>query len=100
MSCLQALRDSIDRSQNQFMESSDLVAIRENLQGIRSMKLLRVPEDDEWLSQMIYAAQQILNKLWGDSTIEIQMAEKISDWVFDVLAPLPMSWRESIIQVK
>ena len=94
-----ALRDSIDRSQNQFMESSDLVAIRENLQRIRSMKLLRVPEDDEWLSQMIYAAQQILNKLWGDSTIAIQMAEKISDWVFDVLAPLPMSWRESIIQV-
>ena len=96
---LTALRDAIDRSQNQFVESSDLVAIRENFQRIRSMKLLRVPEDDEWLSQMINAAQQILNKLWGDSTIAIHMAEKISDWVFDVLAPLPMSWRESIIQV-
>ena len=96
---LAALRDAIDRSQNQFVESSDLVAIRENFQRIRSMKLLRVPEDDEWLSQMIYAARQILDKIWGDSTIAIEMAEKISDWVFDVLAPLPVDWRESIVQV-
>ena len=96
---LAALRDAIDQSQNQFEESSDLVAIRENFQRIRSMKLLRVPEEGEWLSQMIHAALQILEKIWGDSTIAIDMAEKISDWIFDVLAPLPMAWRESIVQV-
>ena len=40
-----------------------------------------------------------MDKIWGDSTIAIEMAEKISDWVFDVLAPLPVDWRESIVQV-
>ena len=93
------LKDSIDPSQTQFTENRDLAAFRENLQRIRSMKLLRVPEEGEWLSQMIYAARQILDKIWGDSTIAIEMAEKISDWVFDVLAPLPVDWRESIVQV-
>ena len=96
---LAALRDAIDRSQNQFVESSDLVAIRENFQRIRSMKLIRVPEEMPWLSQMISVTRQILDKIWGDSTIEIEMAQKMSDWVFDVLAPLPAAWRESIIQV-
>lgn len=96
---LAALKDSIDPSQTQFTENRDLAALRENLQRIRSMKLLRVPEEGEWLSQMIYAARQILDKIWGDSTIAIEMAEKISNWVFDVLAPLPVDWRESIVQV-
>ena len=95
-----ALRDSIDGSQTQFTENGELAAVRENLQRIRSMKLLRVPEEMEWLSQVYHAARQVLDKIWGDPNIEITMAEKMSDWIFDVLAPLPTAWIESAVQAE
>ena len=97
---LAALRDSIDESQTQFIENGELAAVRENLQRIRSMKLIRVPEEAEWLAQIHNTVRQLLDKIWGDSTIEIGMAQKMSDWVFDVLAPFPTEWRESIVQAK
>ena len=97
---LAALRASVDGSQTQFTENGELAAIRENLQRIRSMKLIRVPEEVEWLSQIHHTVRQILDKIWGDSTIKIEVAEKMSDWVFDALAPLPTEWRESIVQAK
>ena len=97
---LAALRDSIDESQTQFIENGELVAVRENLQRIRSMKLIRVPEEMEWLSQVYHAARQILDKIWGDSTIEISMAEKMSDWIFDALAPVPTAWVGSVVQAE
>ena len=94
---LAALRASVDGAQTQFAENGELAAIRENLQRIRSMKLLRVPEEMEWLSQVYNVARQMLDKIWGDSTIEIRMAEKMSDWIFDVFAPLPTAWVESVV---
>ena len=97
---LAALRASVDKSQTQFTENGELAAVRENLQRIRSMKLIRVPEEVEWLAQIHNTVRQLLDKIWGDSTIKIELAEKMSDWVFDVLAPLPTEWRESIVQDK
>ena len=97
---LAALRDSIDESQTRFTENGELAAVRENLQRIRSMKLIRVPEEAEWLAQIHNTVQQLLDKIWGDSTIEIGMAEKMSNWVFDALTPLPTEWGESIVQAK
>ena len=94
------LKDSIDGSQAQFTENGTLAAIRENLQRIRSMKFLRIPEEGRWLSQMAYATRGLLNQIWSDSTIKIELAQKMSDWVFDVLAPLPTDWRESIVQTE
>ena len=64
---LAALRASVGGSQTQFTENGELAAVRENLQRIRSMKLIRVPEEMEWLSQVYHAARQILDKIWGDS---------------------------------
>ena len=85
---LAALRASVDGSQTQFIENGELAAVRENLQRIRSMKLIRVPEEAEWLAQIHNTVRQLLDKIWGDSTIEIGMAEKMSNWVFDALNPI------------
>ena len=97
---LAALRASVDESQTQFAENGELAAVRENLQRIRSMKLIRIPEEVEWPSQVYHAARHILDKIWDDPTIEIIIAEKMSDWIFDVLAPLPTAWMESVVRAE
>ena len=97
---LAALRASVDESQTQFVENGELAAVRENLQRIRSMELIRIPEEVEWPSQVYHAARHILDKIWDDPTIEIIIAEKMSDWIFDVLAPLPTAWMESVVQAE
>ena len=97
---LAAFSASVGGSQTQFTENGELAAVRENLQRIRSMKLIRVPEEMEWLSQVYHAARQILDKIWGDPNLEIVMAEKMSDWIFDVLAPVPTAWMESVVQAE
>ena len=94
------LKDSIDGSQTQFTENGTLAAVRENLQRVRSMKFLRISEEGRWLSQMAYATRELLKQIWIDSTIKIELAQEMSDWIFDVLAPLPTDWRESIVQDK
>ncbi len=97
---LASLKASVDATQTQFTENRDLVAIRENLQRIRSMNVLRLPEEVAWFSQMAHTTQQLLAQIWDDAAIELGMGEKMSDWVLDVLSPLPTAWRESIVLAK
>jgi len=97
---LAALKASIDAKQTLFKEHPELVAIRENLQRIRSIKILRLPEEVVWFSNMAHVTRQLLIQVWDDSNVNIEMVEKISDWVLNVLSPLPTAWQESIILVK
>lgn len=92
-----ALMASADTAQGQLNENRDLIAIRENLLRIRSMKMLRLPEEVFWFSQLAQTSKQILAQIWDDTTIAPDMAESMSDWVIDVLSPLPTAWQESVV---
>ena len=92
-----ALKASADTAQGQLNENRDLIAIRENLMRIRSMKMLRLPEEVFWFSQLAQASKELLAQIWEDATIVPEMAEKMSDWIIDVLSPLPTAWQESVV---
>jgi len=94
-----ALKASIDTNttQSQFIENRTLIVIRENLMRIRSIKMLCLPEEGFWFSQLAQVTKQLLEQTWGDTTITPEMAEKMSDWVINVLCPLPTSWQESVV---
>src|SRR3546814_713261 len=64
------------------------------------MRILRLPEEVAWLSQMARITQQILAKIWDDAAIEPRMTEKMSDWLLEVLSPLPTAWRDSVVMDK
>jgi hypothetical protein len=95
-----ALKASVDTGYGRFAENRDLIAIRGNLQRIRSMKILRLPDEVGWFSHMAHASKNLLAQIWNDGAIQPVMAEKMSDWVLDVLCPLPTAWQESIVLAK
>lgn len=97
---LTALKASVNAEKTEFKENRDLVAIRENLQRIRSMKILRLPEEIVWFSNMAHTTLKLLIQIWNDLDVNVEMVEKMSDWVLDVLSPLPAAWQESIVLVK
>ena len=92
-----ALKRSIHPSTSAIRETSDLMAIRENLQVIRSTKILQIPEEKPWFLQLVNVSDYVLIKIWNDPSIEVEVAIKMSDWVADVLAPLPIAWQDSAI---
>ncbi|MBE0530052.1 MAG: hypothetical protein IH626_04435, partial [Rhodospirillales bacterium] len=94
---LAALKEAADVEQGRFVENRDLIAIRENVQRIRSTKILRFPDEGTWFWQMAEATRWVISQIWTDATIGPKMAESVSDWVLDMLAPLPTSWQDSVM---
>lgn len=97
---IESLKEAVAASPKRFAENADLIAVRESILRIRSLRVLQIPEELDWLAQMNDATQRILDYIWGDSAIEIPVAQQISDWVFDVLTPLPTTWQASVVKNK
>lgn len=91
------LLSSIDNESEDFKETGFLRAIRENLMRIRTMKMVRLPEEIEWFSKLAPLTLELLQSIWIDENLSPQVAENLSDWVLESLAPLPTSWNRSVI---
>lgn len=83
------LKESCNANPTTFREHRQLIAFRQNIQRIRSMKILRLPEERAWTFEIVQASKELLSLIWKDAAIITEMAEKMSNWTFNSLAPLP-----------
>lgn len=77
-------------------ENAYLRAIRENVQRVRSLTLLR-SDEFHWLEALGLIFRHIMVRVWKDENLEVDQAIAISDWMLISLSPSPDEWRESVI---
>ena len=80
-----------------IVENRELMTIRQYVQRVRSVKMLRIPEEGPWFIQLANIARECLSQIWSDDEIAIKRAKVLSDWIMNSLSPLPVDWAFSVV---
>jgi hypothetical protein len=78
-------------------ETSTLRSIRENLLRVRSIKVVRLPEEAIWFNELRIVSLETIERIWQDESIEANNARAISNWIFDVILPSAANWGGAVI---
>ena len=69
---------------NEFSETAELKAIRENILHIRMNNWLQIPKEGTWLSGVLEVFVRVLKKLWLTDT-DLPIVEGRSNWIADLI---------------
>ena len=94
---LPALKAACQLSNGDIIEDRNLMAIRQNGQRVRSVKMLRIPDEGPWFMELVNIATGCLRDIWNDENMSVKRSEKLSDWLLYSLSPLPVEWSGSMV---
>lgn len=77
-----------------FIESAELRIIRQTLARMRSLDILRQPEEMAFLGSLRYTSLWVISQLWIDEAIPEERAAYLTDWIWRHTAPSPLDWHE------
>jgi len=75
-----------------FQESVELRTIRQTLARVRSLNMLDLPTEAEFLNRLRLAALLLIRRIWENAEITIERAVYLSDWLWRHISPSPLDW--------
>ena len=85
---LYSARDEQDR----FAESYELRILRQSLSRIRSLDVVRQPEETSFLDILRLGCVMVIRRLWEDEKLPVDEAVTMSDWLWRNVSPSPLDW--------
>lgn len=92
----QHLRNAALLADGSLAESAELRAIRRNLMRLRSLDVMGLPREDNYLAGLRLAALFAVRSLWEDEEVSIGRAVAYTDWVWRNVSPSPVDWAHAI----
>ena len=92
------LRSAILEADGSFNEIRELRAIREGIQRLHSTDVLQLPEESRYLEQLIIVTISAIRNMWANDDFSIDMAQKISNWIYREVYPSPWDWKHCFEQ--
>ena len=68
--------------EGRVIERAELRAVRESILCVRMRDVLRMPEEAQWLADLLRTFAQVLNSLWT-SDLDLSETRVRSDWIVD-----------------
>lgn len=73
-------------------ESAELRTIRQDLSRIRSLDMLRHPQELTFLGYLWRTSSLVIRELWIDEGVAIERAVDLTDWIWLHVMPSPLDW--------
>ena len=75
-----------------LIENAEMRLMRQSLMRIRSLDMLSLPEEAPALQQIQFSSWVAIRRIWSDESVSVEMARKLSNWVWWNIAPCPLDW--------